>query len=278
MNFQGDFHVHTNFCPHGSSDRMETYVKTAIEKNLNHLTFTEHAPLPKTFIDPAPEKDSCMKWHDLSDYCSEVNRLQQKYKDKIAIKLGFEVDYLIGREQDTKETLDQIGPLCEDAILSVHMLKAPNGEYVCVDYSDEEFSRIVQLFGSLEAVYKAYYDTVKQSICSDLGQYKPNRIGHITLIQKFSKKFPLQNNEKQKNDISEILALIKEQGYELDVNTAGFFKPYCGESYPPLPIIQQAYSNGIPLVLGSDSHRSNTIAKGFIRLPQELNFSLPQSR
>ncbi|WP_347862569.1 PHP domain-containing protein [Salimicrobium sp. PL1-032A] len=51
-----DGHVHTPFCPHGSEDALKTYVEKAISLGYTSVTFTEHAPLPPGFQDPAPAK------------------------------------------------------------------------------------------------------------------------------------------------------------------------------------------------------------------------------
>lgn len=58
---------------------------------------------------------------------------------------------------------------------------------------------------------------------SDLGPYKPKRIGHLNLVRRFNKEFPY-NYEKHISKIEEILDLIKEKGYELDFNIAGLRK------------------------------------------------------
>ena len=55
-----DGHIHSPYCPHGSSDSFEQYIKKAIEVGVKVMTFTEHLPLPKNFNDPSPENDSAM--------------------------------------------------------------------------------------------------------------------------------------------------------------------------------------------------------------------------
>ncbi|MDL4839562.1 histidinol-phosphatase HisJ [Aquibacillus rhizosphaerae] len=273
MNTIGDFHVHTNFCPHGSNDSMESYVVAAINKGLKSITFTEHAPLPKTFIDPTPNRDSAMLWEDVDKYLNEANELKEKYKNTLNIKIGFEIDFISGYEESTKELLNHFGPHIDDAILSVHMLQAPNGEYVCIDYSVEEFERIIQQFGTIDNVYKTYYKTIKQAILSDLGKYKPIRIGHLTLIEKFSKVFRAKEDYLQ--EINGLLDLINEKQYELDANTAGYYKEYCNNCYPSLDIMRIASDKGIRLIPGSDSHASKHIGRGFEQIPDDITLSSP---
>ncbi|MED1201600.1 histidinol-phosphatase HisJ [Heyndrickxia acidicola] len=273
MLVNGDFHVHTQYCPHGSKDAMELYVQAALKKELNCLSFTEHAPLPSGFRDPVPNNDSTMQWEDVPAYLAEANLLRKKYKKEIEVNTGYEVDYVLGYENETIKLLKLLKANPVYSILSVHMLRAPGGEYVCIDYSPEEFSRIIQLFGSVEKVYEEYFQTLKRAIQMDLGPYKPKRIGHITLIDKFSALF--KSNYDYSSDINEILSLIKENNYSLDANTAGFFKEYCGICYPPPSILEKAASLDIPLIPGSDSHAANDIAKGFGLLPANLTYSKP---
>ncbi|WP_138415232.1 histidinol-phosphatase HisJ [Aquibacillus sediminis] len=274
MQLQGDFHVHTNFCPHGASDNMEAYVQAAIKQGLEYITFTEHAPLPKGFIDPTPEQDSAMSWEDVEVYLHEATRLKEKYEDLITINAGFELDYIEGFEKELTAFIDSIGETAYYSILSIHMLKAPNGEYVCIDYSADEFKRITELFGSVDAVYQTYYLTMEKLLNTDFGNYRPDRIGHLTLIEKFSKLYTAK--QAYTTEIINLLETIQAKGFELDANTAGFFKPYCGTCYPNATILQKAYQMNIPLVFGSDSHQAKDIARGSELLP-DIETSLPRS-
>ncbi|MGP4041189.1 histidinol-phosphatase HisJ [Gracilibacillus sp. D59] len=264
MNMRGDYHVHTPFCPHGSNDSIEMYIERAIEKGMNELSFTEHAPLPVNFNDPTPDQDSAMSWEDLDAYIQIIENAKQKYKSKIKINLGFEIDYIEGYEDDTTSFLDQYGHYIDDAILSVHMLRTPDHNYVCIDFSSEEFARIIQLFGSVEAVYDQYYRTIEKAIISDLGAHKPNRIGHLTLIHKYQRKYAV--DQSYNATIARLLDLIQEHQLELDINTAGLYKDDCLELYPPISIIEQVIEKGISWKPGSDSHASETIARGFDQL------------
>ncbi|QGH34660.1 histidinol-phosphatase HisJ [Gracilibacillus salitolerans] len=264
MHMNGDYHVHTPFCPHGSNDSIEMYIEQALEKGIKELSFTEHAPLPVDFTDPTPDQDSAMSWEDLDAYIQLIENAKKTYKSQIKINLGFEVDYIEGYEEATTSFLDRYSHYIDDAILSVHMLRTPDYNYVCLDFSSEEFARIIQLFGSVEAVYDKYYRTIEKAIISDLGAFKPNRIGHLTLIHKYQRKYAV--DQSYNVTIERLLDLIQEHHLELDVNTAGLYKEDCQELYPPLPIIEKAIQKGIRWKPGSDSHVSGTIARGFDQL------------
>ncbi|WP_077214256.1 histidinol-phosphatase HisJ [Bacillus dakarensis] len=255
-----DGHIHTPYCPHGTNDSLEQYVETAIRLGFSEISFTEHAPLPEGFIDTTPQQDSAMDIKDLPRYFEEIDQLKSKYKDKIKINTGLEVDYIEGFEEQTTSFLNQYGERLDDAVLSVHFLKSENS-YDCLDYSPEYFGNMIQHYGSVEKIYEQYYRTLLKSINADLGPYKPKRIGHITLVKKFQKKFPAAYEFK--DELMQILYCIKVNGYELDYNGAGTAKPLCREPYPPLWIAEEASKLDIPLVYGSDAHQLKDLKQGF---------------
>lgn len=253
-----DGHIHTPYCPHGTDDKFEQYIEKAINVGLDEISFTEHFPLPKGFTDPAPDDDSSMKLEQLKSYINDVNKLKDTYKDKIKINVGTEVDYIEGFEKEITSLLDEYGKYLEDSILSVHMIKIKD-EYYCMDFSSEEFEKIVNLLGSIEAVYNLYYDTLIKAVNADLGEYKPKRIGHLNLVRKYNKKFPYDYSKNKK--LEELVKLISEKEYELDYNVAGLFKEDCGETYISGYLAELIKKYNIKVVLGSDSHSSKFIDK-----------------
>ncbi|WP_017472085.1 histidinol-phosphatase HisJ [Amphibacillus jilinensis] len=261
----GDFHVHTPYCPHGSNDQWEHYILNAIKLGLSEISFTEHAPLPMSFHDPVPNQDSAMAWSDLDMYLKKGEQLKLQYKDDIKINIGFEVDYIDGYQVDIQSFLDQYGSQIDDSILSVHMLRTKDNNYVCLDYSATEFGKIIRQFQSIEKVYQHYYQTIISSIEADLGVYKPQRIGHLTLIEKFIGQYPISFSNQV---LDETLDKIKEKKYSLDLNTAGLYKPDCLSIYPKLEVAHKAKAMGIRLLPGSDSHESTTIGRGFDQISE----------
>lgn len=262
-----DGHIHTPFCPHGSNDAFEKYIEKAIASDFTTISFTEHAPLPVEFDDPTPDKDSGMAYDKLQEYFKTIAVLKEKYRHHITINAGLEVDYIVGYEQQTTDFLNTFGPQLDDAILSVHFLPL-NGQYTCIDFSDEVYMQFAKQIGSVKEMYDLYYNIVEKSILADLGPYKPKRIGHPTLIHKFQ----LAHGETIDDDtqIKRILQLMKQHGYALDVNSAGLEKPLCQQPYPPLPYINYAQSIALPYVFGSDAHTVSGLHKHYdLLFPQQ---------
>jgi histidinol-phosphatase (PHP family) len=258
-----DGHVHTPFCPHGSSDAFETYIEKAISLGIKGLTFTEHAPLPKNFQDPAPTRDSAMVYEDLNRYFNKIHELKKTYKNAIEIKTGLEIDFIEGYETETGQLLREIWPELDDAILSVHFLRV-DGKFYCMDYDDKVFGEMVDRTGSVSSVYQKYYETVQKSVDHIFSRNQPLRIGHITLANKFQKIYPAEN--KWHSSIERIIETVSKRGMSLDYNGAGTVKPFCLEPYPSDWVVKEAMKRKIPLVYGSDAHSAKGLGQGYDRL------------
>ncbi|WP_274307731.1 histidinol-phosphatase HisJ [Solibacillus daqui] len=264
-----DGHIHTPFCPHGSGDSLDKYITKAIDEGFTEITFTEHAPLPISFIDPTPEKDCGMKHELLTAYFGQLQELKERYKKHIIINIGLEIDYIVGFEHSTRNFLNEVGPMLDDAILSVHFLQH-TGNYTCIDFSEDVYLQFSEQIGGIEAMYDLYYETVKQSIIADLGPYKPKRIGHPTLIHKFQLAHNQSINDRAQ--IESVLQLMQTHGYELDFNSAGLSKTYCQEPYPNYEYAAFAKQIGVPIVFGSDAHTAKDLHQHYNALQQKLTF------
>lgn len=262
-----DGHIHSPYCPHGSSDTLKAYVEHAIQLGYDSLTFTEHAPLPESFEDPVPEKDSGMNLSQTENYIKAIEGVKQTYKNEIHVNIGFEIDFIEGYETETSSFLHTYGPYIEDSILSVHFLKGET-QWYCIDYSPNMYKAAVKDFQTNAKLYEKYFQTVAQSVKADLGCYKPKRVGHITLVRKFQKLFPAP--AQWESYAVQLLKLIKEYQLELDYNGAGMQKTHCKETYPPLELAEQAFHMGIPLIYGSDAHASSQLQQGFSHISKEI--------
>ena len=254
-----DGHIHSPLCPHGSKDPFNEYVEKGIKIGLKEMTFTEHMPLPKGFMDQDFLDDCSPSMEAFEEYIKEVKFIKNEYKDRIKINLGCEVDYVEGYEKELEEILNGIGSEIEDSILSVHIVKIDD-EYRCIDMP-EDFEYLLNKLGSLEEVYNLYFNTLLKSIKIDLGKYKPKRIGHPTMVRKFCLKYPYEYTNKDL--IEEIIKEIKNRDYEIDYNTSGLRKELCNEVYPSGLFREVANKYKVRKVYGSDSHRAVDVGEGF---------------
>lgn len=63
--------------------------------------------------------------------------------------------------------------------------------------------------------------------------------------------------------LEEIVREIKKNNYEVDFNTAGMRKPYCGEAYPTGLFADLVKEYGVKVVYGSDSHTASDVGRDF---------------
>lgn len=265
-----DGHTHTEYCPHGAVKDTEQLIQRAITLGFKEYSITEHAPLPKDIFSKAGgEREiwttASMSLADVDSYFKRMQQLKERYASDILIHIGFELDYFADFEDWTRDFLNEYGPLTDDSVLSVHFLPGIDG-LRAVDFSYEEYrDGVVAAHGSFQKAQLSYYQTVIQSLQADLGPYKPKRLGHISLCQKYEQDFAETTDYSTDSlaAVDQLLQLVKAQGYQLDLNTAGFDKSAYQQSYPQDWLIQKACTLDIPLVFGSDSHQLSDVGRHF---------------
>lgn len=273
-----DGHTHTEYCPHGKVKDMEELIQRAIQLGFTDYSITEHAPLPPQILQQHAAGDrevwdtASMALHDVEHYLQKCAALRKKYASDIQIHIGFELDFFEEEQAWTTDFLNEYGPQLDDGVLSVHFLAGRGGLWG-IDYSFEEYKTgIVDYHGSFQKAQEEYYRMLLQSVRADLGSYKPKRLGHITLCQKFEKDFAEEISLSNQSllQVQELYLLAKQQQYELDLNTAGFDKAAYQKSYPPIGMIKQAIALGIPLVFGSDTHALEEVGRHYEQVAEFL--------
>lgn len=84
-----NYHTHTPRCNHASGSE-EEYILRAIERGTLVLGFSDHS----TYLFSSPFFSAHrMKNEEIDEYVSTLYALREKYKDKIELHIGFEVEY-----------------------------------------------------------------------------------------------------------------------------------------------------------------------------------------
>ena len=115
------FHVHTKRCGHAGKDSDEAYIKKAIALCAQSITFTDHAPFPGN---PFGNR---MKYEELDRYVKSLERLREKYADKIMVKIGLEIEFLPSYMNYYKE-LKQSGKF-DVLMVGQHFYETSPGKY-----------------------------------------------------------------------------------------------------------------------------------------------------
>ena len=251
--YYSTIHTHTTYCDGNSSP--EAMILAAINKGMKTIGVSSHGPLPfkaKWAIDD----------DKVQDYIDEVNALKEKYKDKIDVLLGMELDYFIDTEFDhiDKGILEQL----DYTIGSIHYLgRYANGEPWTVDGAMESL---------LDGINASYGSNIKSAVADYylhlskmVEKYKPTVIGHIDLVKKNNKNNILFNEDDAwyKDLVCKCLDLIKDTDTVIEINTGAIARGYMIEQYPSRWILEEINQRQIPITINSDAHLDENIACKF---------------
>lgn len=263
-------HTHTEFCPHGSKEDTEFFIKKAIKAGFKTYTITEHFPMPPMFYEQVSGsrhaiETAAMTMDDLPQYFDKMEHLKNKYSQFIKILVGFEVDFFEQFEDWTATMLQKYSDHIDDAILSVHFLPTREG-LRAVDDSYEDFcDGALKEYQTPVEVANAYLTTILKAVqWSD--SYKPICYGHITLYRKWIKDFDSETvweNKKTMQLIEQILDRIQENQQMLDCNMSGMNRESQQEPSPYWKVIKLAQARNIKLVYGADAHSSRDVNQGY---------------
>ena len=235
-----DLHVHTTFCD--GKNTPEEMVEAAIEKGLDTLGFSVHS-----YMDF--DLSYCIRKEKIEDYKKEINRLKEKYSDKIEILCGVELDYL--SVMDTSGFDYKIG--------SVHYVKTCDG-YEAVDLGEEAFLKIAEKMGGFYEIAENYYEYVAK-----LGEIKPDIIGHFDLITKYNEDDRLLDTKNPR-----YVAAWKKAADALiplnvpfEINTGAISRGVRKTPYPAPEIIDYLKQNGAKLIMNGDTHAKENLCYQF---------------
>ena len=225
-----DLHNHTPLCNHAEG-KISEYIENAIKSGTKVFGFSDHAPMDF-------DTEYRMKFDEMKGYEAEVLKNKQKYKDKIEILLGYEVDYLKGHIDSRVVNAD-----VDYLIGSVHFIDEwgfDNPEFIG-RYKSED----------IDEIWQKYFNATKEMAESGLFDI----VGHLDLI----KVFKFMPNKDINELAKETLLAIKKADMVLEINVAGYRKPI-GEAYPSPELLKEAYKMEIPITFGSDAHKPEQVS------------------
>ena len=132
MNY--NYHTHTYRCGHATGTP-EEYILRAIEGGITHMGFSEHAP--HVFSD-GHESGFRLPAAQGREYIGELRELREKYRDRIDIRIGFEMEYYPSQFESMLADVRGLG--AEYLILGQHFVgeEWPSGTYILRPTEREE--------------------------------------------------------------------------------------------------------------------------------------------
>ncbi len=245
------YHTHSDFSDGKTS--MENIVKAAVDNGFEILAMTDHGPVP------FPSAWN-MPYEKITNYLQEINRLKEKYQDKITLLKGLEVDFLPGFTQINflKKSLD-----LDITVGSVHYVNQfADGTPFNIDKSSEVFLRgLKEIFNNdIQQLAQAYYQLVIKMITED----PPDIIAHITLLEKYNNRLGgiINTEESWYRELVKItLYIVSLSDCVMEINARSFYRGLLDELVPPLWVLKYANKLGIPITINGDVHAPEDFTK-----------------
>lgn len=231
-----DSHMHTTLCKHAWGEP-EEYARRALEQGLKGIVITCHSPMPSGFWPHVRMSDA-----QFDQYVDLVDRCRQQFAGQLEVRLGLESDYFPGFE-DWAEKLHQRADF-HYILGSVH-------------WQGPEYRAKFETDGP-DAFRRSYFENLAAS--AETGLF--DSLAHPDLIKNYHAddwRF-----EDWEEDAVRALDRIAKTGVAMELNTSGIHKSY-SEMNPSLPILRLMQQRGIPVVLGSDSHKPVRVAESFVK-------------
>lgn len=227
-----NYHTHTYRCSHASGTE-EEYIKTAIENGIKIMGFSDHIPL--IFPDGHQSKYR-VQYDDAKDYIDTIKELREKYKEKIKIHIGFEMEYYPLYFDKMLEFAREYG--AEYLILGQHFIRNeyPNG--VLCSGRDNDEKLLVE-----------YVDTIIEGMKTGVFLY----VAHPDMF------LYNESEEIYRREAERLCFAAKEMDIPLEINLLGI---YGNRHYPNKLFWEQAGKVGCKVILGFDAHSANRAYDG----------------
>lgn len=223
MNY--NYHTHTYRCNHASGTE-EEYIQRAIDCGVKYMGFSDHAPL--RFSDGF-EPSFRVPFSKAKEYFSTIGELREKYKDKIDIKIGFEMEYYPEMFDIMLKNVLTLG--AEYLILGEHF---SNAEYPTkIEHSAVPNDSVEKL--------KTYVSRVVEGLKTGVFTY----VAHPDMIN-FTGDVSVFKEEMRK-----ICIASREYGIPLEINCLGIRD---NRIYPNMTFWEVAGEEQCPVTFGFDAH------------------------
>ena len=233
MIYRTDYHMHSTYSDGRSSP--EDYITHAIAAGLSEIGFSEHLTLFKDL------GDWNMNPVNISPYINHIRRLSDRIKS-IKIKIGLEVDFFAGKEEEIRTFLSSL-PL-DYIIGSVHYM----GEKT-VDLGPEFYEG-----KSIDKLFESYFDSVCAAVESEIFDI----IGHCDLIRIYGNK-PSADQEPLYRKLAKTM---KAHNVAFEVNTNGRNRPLA-DFYPDRKFLYIFREEDVPVCVNSDAHMPSRVGQYF---------------
>lgn len=258
-----DSHVHTHYS-HGDSE-VYRLVLEGIKKGLDGIGFSEHFHYDFFSDLGLPTVSGNIvngtKFDDFKLYYNAVNQAKLDFGSKIKIHLGVEIDYLKSKSEQIKESLN-IQPYKND-----YKEKNPNRkfEFDFIMGATHFIGEPLKYFSDYKDkgddwMINEYFDSIEHCIKSEIFDI----IAHSEIIKYFIDK----DFTYYRKRVESVVNLLSEYNVAIDINTDYMINPDTKKLdieriNPGIEMLKMCNDKNIVMVLGSDAHSPDKLAKHF---------------
>ena len=238
-----NLHTHVSRCRHAQGSAQD-YLQEAIDKNLELLGFSDHAPFPDV------DFGYRMPFSELADYFQDVDVLTQKYSNDIIVKKSLEIEYLpeyLPYYQDLREKYH-----VDYLLLGEHFYHDRNGTLRNITQAQDTTWYVDYANAAAEGMRSGLFEVIAHP---DIFAMNP---------------FAWDDNCEQACAI--LLEAARSTGTILEFNANGFRreKIACPDGlrhmYPHHRFWELAAGSGAPVLVGSDCHNPTQVWDGAMDL------------
>ncbi len=241
-----DLHTHTLWCD--GKNTPEQVVLSAIDKGLTTIGVLAHS-----YCDFEP--NYFLHYSKVDAFIEEIKRLKEKYKDKIQVLCGIEMDTFTSPLVKT-DGFDYI-------LGSVHNFKVGDNYYP-MDYTEEI------LVGYVNQVFNGDFYLAIENYFASVGEIvertNADIIGHFDLIKKFNINGKLfdESHPRYINAWKKAVDELIPYGVPFEINIGGLIRVRGQDKpYPSNEIMDYIKAKGGRFIFGSDSHVASTVGSYF---------------
>lgn len=279
-----NYHTHSKYCD--GKGELREYVEYALAKGFSALGFSGHSPIPFP-------SNFAIKDEEYKAYCDEVRTLKAEYAGRIDIKLGLEIDYIPGLQEDFTPLIEQGG--LDYTIGSVHLIPNPDDVEALRELNatavGDERKQIPYHIWFIDGPRQETYDNGLHHIFKDdiragvrayfyqqnamIERNRPTVVGHFDKIVMHNRNRYFTYEEKWFRDLLyETIELIRESGSIAEINTRGLYKGRHTDYYPAKETIQYMNGLNIPVLVGTDAHEPSNLDQfeGAYEFLQEIGY------
>lgn len=234
-----DFHTHTIYSDGKNTPR--EMIEKAVALGMEAIGISDHS-----YTDH--DLGYCMQKENEAAYIAELRALKEEYKDKIAVSIGLELD---GSFEADRSSYDYMLGDC-------HNVKTPGG-YFSVDHALDGHKSLCEDWfgGDYTAFARAYYE----GYVAATQKMRPDILGHFDLVCKFC--LVNESDPRYLSYAREALEASLAVTPYIELNTGAIARGYRHIPYPAPYLLEIVKEKGGVLLLGSDSHKTETLGFGF---------------